>query len=240
LLWLGPINIVLGIFNLIPGFPLDGGRVLRSILWAATDSLHRATRWASLIGQVIAWAFIGAGISMIFGAEIPFLGTGLVSGLWIILIGWFLQTSSTRSYRSLQIRTMLEDVRVSRLMRRDPPVVPPDCVVEDLIHEHIIGTDDHGFPVVEGDNLVGLVTLEDVRAIGRQAWGTTTVRDIMTPVDQVVTVDHDAEGAEALDKLQENDVHQLPVMREGELAGLLRRRDLLKWIHVQDDVDLRR
>src|SRR5690606_12300824 len=99
LLWLGAINIILGLFNLIPGFPLDGGRVLRSIFWAITDNTRSATRLASYVGRLIAWAFILAGIAMIFGVRIPFFGTGFINGLWLVFIGWFLNNASVQSYR---------------------------------------------------------------------------------------------------------------------------------------------
>ena len=117
LLWLGSINILLAVFNLIPGFPLDGGRVLRSILWAISGNLRRATRWASGVGQAVAWLFIFAGIMMVFGTDIPFLGTGLINGLWLAFIGWFLNSAALQSYRQVVIHDMLHGVPVARIMR---------------------------------------------------------------------------------------------------------------------------
>jgi Zn-dependent protease len=132
LLWLGSINMTLGVFNLIPGFPLDGGRVLRSILWSLTDDLRRATRWASWVGQGIAWAMIISGISMAFGAQVPFFGSGLSNGLWLIFIGWFLNGASARSYQKVVVQDILEGVPVRRMMRTDPPTVSPDIPVSSL------------------------------------------------------------------------------------------------------------
>ena len=235
LLWLGPINILVGVFNLIPGFPLDGGRLVRSILWAITNNLRLATRWASWLGQLIAWLMIAVGIAMIFGINVPFLGTGFVSGLWLAFIGWFLNTASAQSYRQVVVHDLLEGVSVERVMRANPPTVPPDCQISSLVEDHVMGTDDHAFPVVDNGQLLGMVTLEDVRALSRDEWQRTTVRDIMTPVDQLVTVDVQDDMSDALDKLQGRAVGQLPVLRDGQLAGLLRRRDIIKWLQIHAD-----
>jgi Zn-dependent protease len=232
IVWLGSINVILGVFNLIPGFPLDGGRVLRSILWAATNNLRRATRWAAWVGQGIAWLMILAGVAMIFGVQIPFFGTGFVSGLWLAFIGWFLNSASTQSYRQLVIHDVLEGVPVSRMMRVNPPVCSARCTVSRLVHDHIMGTDDQAFPILEDGHLAGLVTLEDVRQVDHNAWDSTIVQDIMTPADKLVTVSPDEDAGQALEKLSSNDVRQLPVLSDGELVGLLRRQDLIKWLQL--------
>jgi Zn-dependent protease/predicted transcriptional regulator len=237
LAWLGSINFVLGIFNLIPGFPLDGGRVVRSIFWAATNNLRRATRWASWIGQGIGWLMIVAGIAMVFGVQIPFFGSG-IGGLWLAFIGWFLHSSASASYRQVVIQDILEDVPVERMMRSNPPTVTSDISVDQLVHDGIMGTDDHAFPVVDEGRLVGLVTLEDVRQVGRDRWGATTVGEIMTPADQLISLAPEEDAAEALTKLQERDVRQLPVTRNGSLAGLLRRRDIVRWLQLQSELEL--
>src|SRR5690554_5255494 len=139
LLWLGPINIILGVFNLAPGFPLDGGRVLRSILWGVTGNLQRATRWASYAGQAIAWLMIVTGVAMVFGAEVPFFGTGFVSGLWLAFIGWFLNNASRASYQQVVLQNLLEDVAVGSIMRRNPPTVSPSATISSLVYDSIMG-----------------------------------------------------------------------------------------------------
>jgi Zn-dependent protease/CBS domain-containing protein len=238
LLWLGTINVALGVFNLIPGFPLDGGRVLRSILWGISGNLRRATRWASWIGQGIAWLMIGTGIAMVFGVKIPYFGTGLLNGLWLAFIGWFLNNASAQSYRQIVVHDILEGVSVERMMRTDPPTVSPDCSLNDLVHEHVMGTDEASFPVVEAGRadekpeLVGIVTIEDVRAIPRDDWDTTTVRDVMTPFEKLVTVVRSDDGAVALDRLTETDIRQLPVVEGHTLVGMLRRRDVMQWLRL--------
>jgi Zn-dependent protease/CBS domain-containing protein len=233
LLWLGSINLLLAVFNMIPGFPLDGGRVLRSILWAITGNLRRATQWASQAGQFVAWVFIVSGIMMVFGYDIPLLGTGLVNGLWMAFIGWFLNSAALQSYQQVVIHDMLHGVPVSRLMRLNPPTVSSSVSISSLVHDHVMGTDDHAFPVVDDGRLVGIVTLEDIRSAARDIWDTRHVQQIMTPAPKLVVADPDEDAADALDKLAQSDVHQLPVVRDGRLVGLLRQRDILKWLHLQ-------
>lgn len=237
LLWLGPINIVLAVFNLVPGFPLDGGRVLRSILWGFTNSLRRATRWASWVGQGIAWLMIITGIAMAFGANVPIFGTGLVSGLWLAFIGWFLNNASIQGYRQVVVQDLLEDVHVEQMMRHDPPIAAPDSTIGELVHEGIMGTDDHAFPVVEGEQLVGIVCLHDIRGVSKERWEETTVREIMTPQEKLVTVGPDEEADQALNTLQSTRVRQLPVAQNGNLVGLLRRRDVMRWLQLQSEGD---
>ncbi len=235
LLWLGPANIFVGVFNLIPGFPLDGGRIVRSILWAVTENLRQATRWAAWLGQAIAWMMIGVGIAMIFGMRVPIFGTGFVNGLWLAFIGTFLNSAAVQSHRQVVVQDILEDVPVTRLMRPNPPTVTPGCSVNSLVQDHIMGTDDHAFPVMDNDSLVGVVTLEDVRQVSRSDWDTRTVREIMTPVDDLVLINSKADAAQALDKLRQRDVRQLPVLRDGNLTGLLRRRDIIRWLQLESE-----
>jgi Zn-dependent protease/CBS domain-containing protein len=234
LLWLGPVNLMLGIFNLIPGFPLDGGRVLRSILWAVTDNLVRATRWAYYVGQGMAWLMIGGGIAMAFGFRIPIFGTGFVNGLWLAFIGWFLQSASTASYRQVVIRDILEDIPVSRIMRADPPTVSADITISDLVVE-IMNKDDHAFPVVKDNKLIGIVTLQDMRSIPRDTWNQRRVREIMTPRENLIVIDPWMDSADALGNLTRRDVRQLPVVQEARLVGLFRRRDIIRWLQLHAD-----
>ncbi|HZO88852.1 MAG TPA: site-2 protease family protein [Chthonomonadaceae bacterium] len=235
LFWLGPINILLGVFNLIPGFPLDGGRVLRSILWGITHNLTQATRWAATVGQIVAWLLIVSGIAMVFGVRIPFFGTGLIGGLWLAFIGWFLNNAAIASYQQVVVQDILEGVPVARLMRSDVHGVPPDISVSSLVYDHLMGTDERAFPVVEGDNLVGLVTLDDVRRVPRDAWDVTSVRQIMTPADQLEVVQPREDTSDALLKLARRDIGQMPVVENGHLVGILRLRDIMRWLQLHSD-----
>ncbi len=237
--WLGSVNVILGVFNLIPGFPLDGGRVLRSILWRITDNLRRATRWASWVGQAIAWVMIVTGVSMVFGVEVPLFGQGLTNGLWLAFIGWFLNTASAQSYQRLIIRDALSDVPVSRIMRKDPPTATADVSIDNLVHNHIMQHDDQAFPVLDGGEFIGIVTLDDVRSAPRDTWQEKHVRQIMTPRDQLVTSAPDECADEAMNKLTQRNVRQLPVLQDGvTLVGVLRRQDLIKWLQLESDLNL--
>ncbi|MBS3752304.1 MAG: site-2 protease family protein [Anaerolineales bacterium] len=232
LLWLGPINLLLGVFNMIPGFPLDGGRVLRSILWSITEDLRKATRWASWVGQTIAWLMIMGGISMVFGAKIPFFGSGLIDGLWLSFIGWFLNSAAVQSYQEIVVQDILEGVKVEDMMRVDPPTVNGKLSVSELVDKHIMQKDDHAFPVLEENHLVGLVTLEDVRGVNKENWEDVLVNEIMTPRDELVTVTKDEDASDAFTKLSRKSVRQLPVCEGDEIVGFLRREEIVKWLKI--------
>jgi Zn-dependent protease/CBS domain-containing protein len=236
LMWLGPVNLILGIFNLVPGFPLDGGRVLRSILWAITDNLRMATRWASWVGQAIAWLFIVTGIAMAFGVRVPFFGQGFISGLWLAFIGWFLNNAAAQSYQQVLIKDMLEGVPVARLMRSNAPTVTPELRVSQLVDDYIMGTDERAFPVLENERLAGMVCLEDVRKVPRTQWDNTMVREIMTPAEELESVAPREDATEALEKLTRRDVRQVPVVQEGRLVGMLRQRDIMRWLQLNSDM----
>ena len=234
-LWLGPINIFVGLFNLLPGFPLDGGRILRSILWAVTKNFRVATLWAAGVGHLIAWLLIISGMAMAFGVTIRFFGTGLINGLWLIFLGWFLNTAASQSYHQVVIQDLLDDIPVALLMRNNVSAVSPDLSVSSLVYQSIIGTGESAFPVVEGDRIVGLVSLEDVRKVPRDAWDRTTVREIMTRAEELAVVSPEEKVSEALNQLEKRDVRQVPVVQNGHLLGLLRRRDIMRWLQTQGE-----
>ncbi len=232
-LWLGSVNILLGFFNLIPGFPLDGGRVLRSILWALTNNLVTATRWAAWVGQFVAWILILAGIAMIFGTTIPFLGSGVLSGMWTIFIGWFLQNAASQSYRRVLVQDVLEDVPVKRMMLTEVPSIPADMTVQALINHHIVGSDNRAFIVSAGDEPIGLVTIDDVRNLAPEKRTNTAVQEIMTPSKKLEVVTPEENVSAAFDRLQNKDIRQLLVMQGNKIVGLLRRNDIVRWLELQ-------
>ena len=236
LLWLGPINILLGLFNLIPGFPLDGGRVLRSILWAITKDFRRATRWATMIGQGVGWLMVLAGIAMVFGANVPVLGSGTLNGMWFAFIGWFLIQAASQSYQQVVVEDMLEGVPITHLMREPAPAVPPDLPISALVYDHIMQGDERAFPVVEDDRLLGVVYIENLRSIERSAWDNTLVKDVMVPQSELETVTPREDAMDAFQKLTQRQMRQIPVVQNGKLIGMLRRRDILRWLQVRSEM----
>lgn len=236
LLWLGPINIVLAIFNMVPGFPLDGGRVLRSIFWAASHNLRLATRWASWIGQGIAWLFIILGIAMVFGIEIPYFGTGVIGGVWMAFIGWFLNNAAQSSYRQVLLEDVLDGVPVATLMRPSTLTVSPDMTVGRIVYDYVMNSDERAFPVLEGDCLVGMISLEDVRRVPREQWDTTLVATVMTPEEKLTVATPREEATQALSDLANRDIRQIPVVQEGRLVGMLRRADIMRYLQLHTEL----
>jgi Zn-dependent protease/CBS domain-containing protein len=238
LLWLGPINILVGIFNLIPGFPLDGGRILRSALWSATRDLRAATRWSAAIGQAIGWVLVFLGVAIAFGAHVPFLGRGVVGGLWLAFIGWFLSSAAAQTWQRQIIHDILRGIPVARLLRLVGATVPPETSVADLVDHWLLSSEERAFPVVGSDgSLRGIVTFADVRRVPRSAWPTTPIRDVMTPVERVVTATQHEDSADALEKLARLEVSQLPVVDSGRrIVGMLRLRDIHRFLelHTRD------
>ena len=232
LLWLGQVNIVLAAFNLVPAFPLDGGRVLRAILWGATHDLRRATRWASALGQAFAWMLISAGIAMVLGASLPYLGGGMVNGIWLAFIGWFLNNAALMSYRQLLTRELLQEVPVGRLMLRQLETVWPDMPLEMLISNFLLRSDQRAFPVLEGERLVGLVSQRDVERLPASQRHGKSVRDVMKPMGEVIVAHVNDDAFDVLNLLAQRDINQVLVVENGRAAGLVRRADILRWLAV--------
>lgn len=223
LLWLGPINILLGLFNLVPGFPLDGGRVLRSVVWAATDDLKKATYWASNAGRAFAWFLMGIGILNLFGG-------GLLQGVWLLLIGWFLSNAARASYQQLVVRQALESVPVTRVMRTRLSRIEPTTTLESVVREVLLVSDQRSVPVESEGTLLGMITLADVRRVPQERWPEVPASAAMTQVDQIPTLPPDAGADQALRRLREEKGDQIPVVDHGHLLGLVAASDLIKWL----------
>jgi Zn-dependent protease/predicted transcriptional regulator len=237
LFWLGPVNIILGLFNMIPGFPLDGGRVLRAILWGATGDLVRATSWAAAAGQGVAWLLIASGFAMILGVRVPVFGSGPVAGLWIALIGWFLNNAALTSSRRLILQEGLGDLTVRRVMHTDFVAVPPDILVQDFVDERLLGSSQRAFPVIDDGQLLGIVCLADVRKLGREGRASTRLNEIMTPAAELQTLSPAEKASDALDRLTQAGVNQVLVVEDGVLQGMVTREDVLKWLTLSRGPD---
>lgn len=233
--WLGPINLLLAGFNMLPGYPLDGGRVLRALLWATLGDLIKATRWASRVGRALGWTFIALGLAMTLGVYVPLLGQGPIAGLWMALIGAFLDRVSRASFQQVLVQRSLEHVPVASLMTRDPVTVAPHTSVEELVAHYVLRTEQHTFPVVAPHDrtVLGIVDLEDVRRVPRDAWPATPVASIMTPLAELPIEHPDTEAYEAMRDLARQDRRDLPVIENGQLRGLIERDHVLRWVEGQ-------
>ncbi len=221
LLWLGPINVALGAFNVVPGFPLDGGRVFRAMAWKATGDVVRATKWASFLGQAFAWVLMAIGVANVF--------SGATSGLWLVLVGWFLNNAARLSYRDVRMRHALEDVTVAGVMETRLERVSPDLRVERFVHDYVMAGEQNAFPIESAGNLVGVVTLGDVRRLPQSEWAGTTVGQIMTPVAELPALPPEAAAERAFNQLTRRHQEQVLVVDGHHLIGLVRRSDLAKW-----------
>jgi Zn-dependent protease len=233
LFWLGPINILVGVFNLIPGFPLDGGRILRAALWRVTGDLHKATLTSSMVGRGIGWLFIVMGIAMVFGARIPFFGQGPVSGIWLAFIGWFLSSAAQQSYGALLVQDVLQGVRIANLMRRSGPAVPPATSVSSVVNDWFMRSSERSFPVVDDQGrFSGLVCIGDVTRLPQDAWDRAPVSAIMTPRERLVVAAPNDEALSALRKFAQRDVEQLPILEGDQLVGMLTRSAISRWLEL--------
>jgi len=224
--WLGYINLMLATFNMIPGYPLDGGRILRSIIWWSTGNMERATLLAARTGQTVALLFIAFGIFRFFG------GAG-IGGLWIAFIGWFLLQAAGASYASVALTAGLKDVHVSDVMDRDCETVDGNLNLQNFVEEHLLRTGRRCFVVSQNGQVAGLVTPHEVKEVERQRWPYTTLYDVMRPLDQVHTVTPQTPVMEALETMGRDDVNQLPVVDANHLEGIVTRAHVLQFLQTR-------
>ena len=223
--YLAIINIALAVFNLIPGFPLDGGRILRATIWGVTKNLKLSTRVASISGKVVAFLLILWGTRLIV--------SGLtVNGIWMIFLGWFLYNAATRSYRHLLLTDTLREVRVKDLMISHMGTVPAELTIQQFVDDYLLRHRDLGFLVLEGGLVQGIVCLDDVKKIPRERWKHTTIRHIMITQNQLEKVSPGDDAGVAFAKLTANNMHQIPVVQGNRVTGMLRRNDILNYLQL--------
>jgi len=221
LTYLAVTNVLLGIFNLIPGFPLDGGRVLRSIIWKVTGSLQKATRAAAIIGQVIAFLFILWGIWQFFGGNV-------LNGFWIGFIGWFLLVSAQSANSQVMLQSVFRGVTVGEVMNRAPIMVPADISLQKLVDDYFLRYGIRSALVTQDDQLVGLITLSDIRHVPREQWGQVPVSRVMIPLNRLHVVSPQQSLNDVLPLMVSRDVNQLPVMQDGRVVGVLSRDAIMR------------
>lgn len=225
LLWLGMINMVIAIFNMIPGFPMDGGRVFRAAIWAATGDLLKATRWASNIGRYFGWTLMFLGVYSLFSGE----GLG---GLWWILIGWFISGLATMSYRQQAIEGELRDRKVADLMRTHFESVDAGVPLSDFVDQYLLRSTQELWPVLDNDELMGVASLSRVADLPAEQRSGRTVRDVTVPAATMDSLDPDEPAREAMQRLGRGGDEALPVVRSGRVVGLLKHSDVVKWMSL--------
>ena len=232
ILWyLGYANILLGIFNLIPGFPLDGGRVLRSIVWKIDGNLRRATRIVTVVGQIIAYLFILVGIWLFFVGY-------FIDGLWLGFIGWFLLSSAQSANSEVMLQSVFRGVTVSEVMNTAPTTVPANISLQKLVDEYFLPLGLRSAFVIQGDRLAGLITLSDIRHVPREEWGQTPVGLAMIPRDRLHIVSPQQSLNDVLPLMAGRDVNQLPVVQDERLVGVLSRDAIVRYLEIRRNLGL--
>jgi Zn-dependent protease len=227
--YLAYINGMLVLFNLIPGFPLDGGRVLRAIIWGVSHSLSRATLMAANVGRGIAFLFILLGVWQMFSGNFG-------DGLWIAFIGWFLENAASAQVHQQVAHDLLANHQVAEAMSRDYATISPETTLQHLVDEHILGAGRRCLMVVRDDETVGLLTLHNVKEVPRTDWPTTTAVQTMIPIKAVKRVRPDTELGEAMAEMDRDGVNQLPVMGDGHCLGMLSRGDLVDFMRTRREL----
>jgi Zn-dependent protease/CBS domain-containing protein len=236
LAWVGSVNIMIGFFNLIPAFPLDGGRIVRSLIWAVLNDIRRSTRWATWLGQAIAWAMIITGVLMVFGVKLPFLGGDIFNGVWMIFIGVFLHNAAVTGYRQAVMEDSLSTVLVRSVMQTRVPIISSDASLGDLLNRNLTQPDGHTMFVMENQDVVGMVVMRDVKKLLIDKWSSVTVGDIMTPVADLLYVSADEDVVDAFERLQRFDIRHIPVMFNNRIVGLLHRKDVRLLLQPQSEL----
>lgn len=227
---LGMINIAIGLFNLVPGFPLDGGRVLRSVFWSRKRNILGATRLASKVGIVVAYIIMAIGV-------LAFFFTSPVTGVWFFLIGNFLRVASSESYQQVFLDRALKGVPASAVARQDYVAVAPDMSLAQLVEENVLAGHGRCFPVVVGSELIGLITLSDLKAYPREEWPATSVYRAMTPYEKLRTVSMRDDLPEVMAQLAAGDVNQVPLVEGKQLLGIIHRSDVFRYIQAREAID---
>ena len=228
--YLAYANLAIAIFNLLPGFPLDGGRLFRSIIWKLTGNLTKATRIASMGGSML-------GYFIVFWGFWQMLRGYLLGGLWLLLIGWFLNNAAEASYQEQLVRMGLEGARAWQAMRRSPETVPPHLTLRELVDEYFFLRRYHSFPVVEKEEPVGIITLNQVKEVPQQQWHERTVRDSMLPLEEGVVVRPQEKLSEVLQKMEYSGLRRVLVVQEGKIEGIITASDITRWLQRARDLE---
>ena len=227
--YLTTINIVLVVFNMIPGFPLDGGRVLRAIWWKKTGDIQKPTQAASKAGKGFSLLLILFGFTQIFFGN-------FVGGLWMVFIGMFLQQAAESSYSQLLVKKALEKIKVGDAMTKNVVVLAEESTLATAVEKYFFGYHFVGFPVASDGRIVGIITLNNARVIPKELWATTLVRDVMNRITPDIILSPEDNAMDALSRMINLDIGRVLVMDNGKLVGIITRRDIMKLMEFKADL----
>ncbi len=234
LFWLATLNLGLGVFNLLPGFPMDGGRVLRAILWQRTRNYRRATRIASIVGQVIGWIMASAGVGIVVAYFA--IGSGpfdIFDGIYFVLLGWFLSSIAASSYRQVEWRESMRGITAASAMVSDFMVIPLSISLRQLVEEYVLPNKYRSFVVATEGRFLGVVNVENIRKVPQNRWDMTTAGSAMTPAGKVITVAPEEEGIIIAEKMEEYRLDSIPVVRDGVVLGMVTRDSLTRLMQMR-------
>ena len=223
--YLAQINFIIGVFNLIPGFPMDGGRVLRSVIWRRKRDYFYATQKASSMGRMIALFFIFFGLFSIF--------TGGPGGLWLMLIGWFLYSAAQASYQQSTLQETLSGIKVKDIMVTDLKTLSPSITIDKAVDEYFLRYGYGGFPVIDDGKFLGIVTLKEVKNIPREDWGRVKASDILVPHDKKWEVSIDDDVIKALELMIKEDKGRVVVTEKDRIIGLITRNGIARYVQIR-------
>lgn len=226
--YLFQINFILATFNLIPGFPMDGGRVLRAVLWGRSGDFLDATRKASKAGQGFAIFFVFLGLVSLF--------TGYVGSVWFLLIGWFLYSAAQTSYLQAAAKGILADDVVRDIMVTDFVAVDADISVSELVDDYFLRYGYGGFPVFEGNSIAGMVSMKEVKEVPRDNRPYTKVRDVMVPFGRSLFVSENEEVSSVFERMGRANMGRFLVVRDGMLVGIITRSGVARFLHLKGEL----
>jgi Zn-dependent protease/predicted transcriptional regulator len=229
-MWLSFINLTIAIFNLLPGFPLDGGRILRSIIWGITKNLRKATLVASVVGRVVAYLFILWGIWLILSQSRIF------DGIWIAFIGWFLESAASSSYRQMALREALQGVKVKDIMTSDCISLQKELTIRELVDNYILYSSHQCFPVTDNNDIIGIVTLQKVKDIPKDQWYKMTMEEAMTPLQGMASVSPDDEVFTVMQRMAAEKASQFPVVKNDQLVGMVSRDNIMNVVNLKTEL----
>jgi Zn-dependent protease/CBS domain-containing protein len=219
------LNLVLGVFNLIPGFPLDGGRVFRAIIWGISGNFRRATSVATFTGRFFGFSLIFLGVWLVLAGD-------LLNGLWTAFIGWFLESAAASQLQQEVMKDLLSGHKVSEMMSRDCTRVPGGLSIQALVETYILGNGHRCFVVSQGDQTIGLITLSEISKVPRSSWALTRIADVMIPSEKLISTPANAEAWTTVERMGRDGISQTPIVDGKKIIGVLSRDDLVHYLGV--------